>query len=174
MSDAPEIRELQRLLSDLPETLDWEQLWSLRSRVGELMTGANLETHSVLETVYNDLTTQLRVRAEELGKGSEFAEADKLTQLMRKTEGLRAELNAADSGLKFHDILNDPARQNELTALNSLIEGGGLPANYLTDLRDSLRANYRIAKAGQTGGPLRLRDVLLAWAERFRWKRKVQ
>jgi hypothetical protein len=173
MSDAPEIVRLNELLCELPHSLSWEDLWNFRSKVGELMVGTtNSETCSTLKTIYDKFTVQLKERAEELGKGKEFAEAERLTQLMLETERLRADLNAADSGLKFHAILNDPERQVELSALSLLIEAGGVPANYLTEKRDSLQANYRIAKSGQTGGPIGLKDVFLAWIERFKWKRK--
>lgn len=156
----------------MPEFLSWEQLWNFREKVGELMLRANSETYPKLRTIYDDFTKLLKARAEELGKAEEFASADKLTQLLLETAKLRAEMEATDSGLKFHDILNDPARQKELAALQSLIEAGGLPENYLSERRDAVKANYRIAKAGQTGGPIRLRDVLLAWIERLRENRK--
>jgi hypothetical protein len=171
MSDAPEIIKLKQRLSDLPDSISWKELWNLRTEVSDLIPGADPETRSILKATYDDFTKQLKVRAEELGKGKEFAEADRLTELVLKTEGLRAELDAA-SGVQFHDILSDPARKNELMALNALIEAGGLPADYLAERMDSLKANYRIAECGQIGEPLRLRDVLAAWIERFRENRK--
>jgi hypothetical protein len=81
MSEAPEILKLKHLLSDLPDSLSWEQLWNLRTEVGELMLGATeAETRAILKTVYDDFTVRLKTRADELGKGEEFAEADRLTQ----------------------------------------------------------------------------------------------
>jgi hypothetical protein len=169
MSEAPEILELRRLMSDLPDFLSYEQLWIFREKVGKLMLPANSETRPKIKDVYYDFTKLLKTRAKELGKVEEFARADKLAQLLLETAGLRADVGAvAEDGVKVMEILNDPSRQKEVTAMQSLLEAQGHPADYLTRRKDSVKANYRVVMSRRTGATIRLRDILLAWFERFR------
>jgi|SRR5882672_10501983 len=159
MSDDPEFLGLKKLLSDQPEFPSWEQMWHIRTKVGELMLGARPEWRSVYKTVYDELTNSLKVRAEELGKGEEFAEIEKTSQQLDESENIAGQLMDADSGIKVFDILNDPAKQNELAALQRLMESAGRPKNYVDQVRDSAKASYRIAKSGRAGDRLRLRDI---------------
>src|SRR5260370_2142636 len=173
MPDVPEILELKRLLSDLPASLSWEQLWDLRMKVSELLLGANQETRSMLQTIYNKLTVLLKNRAEELGKGDTFAELERLTQLDIESKIVLGQLRYANSTLEFFDILNEPARQNEITALQSFTESGGAAKNYLNEVRDSTKAAYGIAKSARAGARLSLRDVLGFAIQWFRSKRQL-
>jgi hypothetical protein len=172
MSDAPEILQLQRLLSEMPDFLSYEKLWNFREKVGKLMLPANSETRPKIKAVYDDFTKLLKTR-EELGKVEEFARADKLAQLLLETAGLRADVGAvAEDGVKVMEILNDPSRQKEVTAMQSLLETQGHPADYLTRRKDAVKANYCVVMNRRTGAKIRLRDSLLAWFERFRDSRK--
>jgi hypothetical protein len=176
MSDEPEILRLKEVLSDLPDSLSWEQLWDLRTKVGELMLGATKpETRAILKAIYEKFTLRLKARAEELGKGEEFAEADRLTQQTIESQDVLGKLQDANSDLEFYDILNDPKRQNELAALQSVIETGGLPKNYLNQARNSHKSAYRIAKSARAGQRLRFRDILgfaIEWAKSKRKRRE--
>ncbi|HLW82226.1 MAG TPA: hypothetical protein VKS20_09310 [Candidatus Acidoferrales bacterium] len=171
MPDAPEILELKRIFSDLPERVSFKQAWDLRARVADLMLGTNQETRFVLQAGYDKLTELLKARAKELGKENEFAEAERLTKLDLETEQLRADLSRAN-GEGFLDILNDPARQHELALLNAFVEAGGLPADYLDRAKRSVKATHRVLKSRQAGGPVRLRDTLLSWIEVFKLRRR--
>jgi len=83
------------------------------------------------------------------------------------------QLRDAKSTLEFFDILNDPARQNEIAALQSFTESGGAAKNYLNEVRDSTKAAYGIAKSARAGARLSLRDVLGFAIQWFRSKRKL-
>ena len=172
MPDPPEILEVRKILSNLPERVSFKQAWDLRARVGDLMPATSEEARFVLKAAYDKLTELLEARAKELGSENEFAEADRITRLELETKQLRADLHAASSE-GFFDILNDPARKHELALLNSLIEAGGLPADYLDRAKRSMKGIHRVLKSGQASRPIRLRDALLAWVEVLRWKRKL-
>ena len=128
------------------------------------MIGANEETRFILKAAYDTLTEQLKARAKELGKEKEFAEADGITTLLFETKHLRADLEAA-TGEGFFDILDDPARQNELALLRTPIAAGGLPDDYLDRTKRSMKATHRFLKSAQAGDRIRLKDAFLAWIE---------
>jgi hypothetical protein len=159
MSDT-DFDDLKALVSNLPdEYLDWGQLWELRTKVGDLMLGASPTNYPVYKTVYDKYTQMLKVRAEELGKAEEFAEADRLTQLEMESRDVLNKLQNASSGLEYSDILHDPAKQKEIAALQSFVEGE-LPKDYLIQGRDSHKSAYRIAASARAGERLRYRDIL--------------
>ena len=137
------------------------------------MLPANSETLPNIRDVYDDFTNLLKTRAKELGKVEEFERANKVAQLLLETAGLRADVGAvADDGVRVMEILNDPSRQKEVAVMQSLMEAQGYPVDYLTSRKDSMKANYRVVMSRRTGAKIRLKDILLAWFERFRDSRK--
>ena len=169
-----EILKLQQLLSDLPDRLSWKQTWDVRMKVGNLIVGATPESRLIIKDVYDKFTMQLKARAEELGKADDFAEADRLAQLGFDSAQFRADLNAATDSVQFFDILNDPSRQKELEATKALIEVGGVPAETLDRVRDSVKASHQISKRAKEGKRIRLWDRLGFLVELLRYpKRKA-
>jgi hypothetical protein len=93
-----------------------------------------------------------------LGKAEEFAEADRLTHLVNQSQDVFDKMQKTDSGLEYFDILNDPTKQKEIAALQSLVEGE-LPKDYITKGMDSHKSAYRIAASARAGEKLRYRDL---------------
>jgi len=168
MSESSELEALKRRIDNLPKSVTWRQLWDLRTEVSDLMRTAAPETQPVLKETYEGFTMLLKARAEELEREKEFAEADRLTRLQLETEPLRAELAAADTGIKVQQILRDPTRQKELAALDQVMEEMGSGANYLKKMRDATEASYRVATARKAGKRVGFKDVVLVWIERLR------
>jgi hypothetical protein len=159
MPNESEFLSLRQLLADQPESLSWEQLFNLRAKVSELMLGASPETLSVYRNVYSEFTKMLKARAEELGKGKEFSEIENATQLVNESEKIIGQLKATDSGIEYFDILNDPAKQEELAAIDRLMESTRGSPNCVNQMRNSGEETYRIAKSAQAGERLRFRDI---------------